>query len=338
MAVPFSRPAYPGQRRVRRPTTTNNQQGSNPSDGHQTSFLRFLEGRGNLRLDQLSLTSRIAFYALYEAYRLLMDLTNQGNNQNHLTFEHRLSPPQPAQTSTNEQMEQVNLPDVVLSSTQSSTQQISTSPRAQVPFETSPRQLRPTTTSEENKWSHHHKLSEESLIPEIPEEDETDFGYSLMPDLLASNQVTREDLEVKLRSRKVSTSSDYFSLDGSQFSQDSFSEDPSESSLNSSHAGDFLDKTWSHHGDDILASKTFNWHNLGNQLCQIASAFEVTQNHAMFSEMNEEQRKCYQVYRELKLKTLALRRQDDSLSGLIKTICSQVLLSTIWILLKKAII
>ena len=78
-------------------------------------------------------------------------------------------------------------------------------------------------------------------------------------------------------------------------------------------------------------NKGINWHNLGNQLCEIASAFEVTYAPVM----NEQQRQIYQVYRDLKLKSLALSRRDRSMAGLAKTICRQVLLSTIWTLLKK---
>ena len=59
MAVPFSRPAYP---RARRPREQPQQPQGHP-------ITRFLEGRGGIRLDQLSFTSRVAFYALYEAYR-----------------------------------------------------------------------------------------------------------------------------------------------------------------------------------------------------------------------------------------------------------------------------
>lgn len=59
MAVPFSRPAYP---RARRPREEPQQPQAHP-------ITRFLEGRGGIRLDQLSFTSRVAFYALYEAYR-----------------------------------------------------------------------------------------------------------------------------------------------------------------------------------------------------------------------------------------------------------------------------
>ena len=109
MAVPFSKPLYPGgpPRRVgppRRGQTQNQQQNINtrrPSNGNhqaaprhhtqapeprpqqqqQTSqhqryqhpIERFLYGDGVIQLDRLSRVTRIAFYALFEAWRLLQD-------------------------------------------------------------------------------------------------------------------------------------------------------------------------------------------------------------------------------------------------------------------------
>ena len=59
-------------------------------------------------------------------------------------------------------------------------------------------------------------------------------------------------------------------------------------------------------------NKGINWHNLGQQLTEIASAFEVTYAPVM----NDQQRQMYQVYRELKLKTLNLdNSQSDSVQG-----------------------
>ena len=79
MAVPFSRPAYPGSRRRSQQARTqqSQQQQQSQQNSGRHPITRFLDGQGGIRLDQLSLTSRIAFYALYEAWRLLMDLTQQ---------------------------------------------------------------------------------------------------------------------------------------------------------------------------------------------------------------------------------------------------------------------
>ena len=80
-------------------------------------------------------------------------------------------------------------------------------------------------------------------------------------------------------------------------------------------------------------NKGINWHNLGNQLCEIASAFEVS--YAPYANMTEQQRHIYQVYKDLKIKSLALSRRDKTMVGLARTICRQLLLSTIWTLLRK---
>ena len=77
MAVPFSRPAYPGSRRRSQQARTQQSQQQTQQNSGRHPITRFLDGQGGIRLDQLSLTSRIAFYALYEAWRLLMDLTQQ---------------------------------------------------------------------------------------------------------------------------------------------------------------------------------------------------------------------------------------------------------------------
>lgn len=120
-------------------------------------------------------------------------------------------------------------------------------------------------------------------------------------------------------------SSDYFSLDGlSQIEE----EDDQYRDLNQSFEKMDLENSRSQDFDDL---KGINWSNLGNQLCEIASAFEVTYS----PNLNENQRELYSVYRDLKVKTLALSRRDSSMTGLAKTICRQVLLSSIWILLKK---
>merc|ERR1711884_729446 len=115
MAVPFSRPAYP---RARRPRDQPQQPQAHP-------ITRFLEGRGGIRLDQLSFTSRVAFYALYEAYRLLMDLTN-GQNLEHEPSTNDQRPEQQSQQHTvhhqapvsENPSENITLPDI-LESTQS---------------------------------------------------------------------------------------------------------------------------------------------------------------------------------------------------------------------------
>ena len=134
MAVPFSRPAYPrSQQRAQQTRSQQQQQQHQRSAGQRIA--QFLEGQGGLRLDQLSLTSRIAFYALYEAYRLLQDLTN-GQQNNRVSYEQHGEPQQ--HTVFNTQHQQPQMPDLVLDSTRSADAtarthpQMSSNPRGEV--------------------------------------------------------------------------------------------------------------------------------------------------------------------------------------------------------------
>ena len=330
MAVPFSKPAYNAHYRARQARAQ--QQQAQQSQQHQNQITRFLDGNGGIRLDQLSLTSRIAFYALYEAYRLLVDLTNT-QQQNPQQQQHR----QPQHTVVNsphaEQQEQQREPEVVLPDlipqTADSTQSHPEVPRVQ---------LRRQTSSD--KWI--PEQHQPDLIPEN-DDDTTDFGFlpDFVPGYEQSQKITREDLEIKVqrvqreRSKRFSTSSDYFSLDGSLELEDDQSSERDFSFENSEH--DFsnledIDEADSSN-EKCYVNKGINWHNLGNQLCEIASAFEVS--YAPYANMTQQQRHIYQVYKDLKIKSLALSRRDKTMVGLARTICRQLLLSTIWTLLRK---
>ena len=175
MAVPFSKPLYPGgpPRRVGPPRRRNQQQPEHQSNNgprhHQTDqspehhnsqqlpeqtstnpsnyqhpIERFLYGDGVIQLDRLSRVTRIAFYALFEAWRLLQDLSpnqtrsiTQGQDtqqQNNFGYQITSGSTQipgnnhsPVQTSPTHGLtvveasndERKMLPDVVLASTQS---------------------------------------------------------------------------------------------------------------------------------------------------------------------------------------------------------------------------
>ena len=177
MAVPFSKPLYPGgpPRRVGPPRRRNqhhheNQSNNGPrhnqneqSPGHpnhqqlpeqttvnlnqqnyQHPIERFLYGDGVIQLDRLSRVTRIAFYALFEAWRLLQDLSpnqtrsiTQGHDnpqQNNIGYQITTGSTQlsgnnqaPVQSSPSHGLtvveasntERKMLPDVVLASTQS---------------------------------------------------------------------------------------------------------------------------------------------------------------------------------------------------------------------------
>ena len=173
MAVPFSKPLYPGgpPRRIgpqgrgrsqHHQQRTNTQRPSNqqyePAHQHQNQFPeqtstqpqqnyqhpieRFLYGDGVIQLDRLSRVTRLAFYALFEAWRLLQDLSpnqtrsiTQGQANQHQNIGHQTpvvtqlcannrAPVQQSSTCGLTVVEASNaggkvLPDVVLASTQS---------------------------------------------------------------------------------------------------------------------------------------------------------------------------------------------------------------------------
>ncbi len=171
---------------------------------------------------------------------------------------------------------------------------------------------------------------------QFPDEDELDFSY---PDIIPLPPTgfrdlgSAEDKELKrqMRSRRsVSTSSDYFSFNGSICGE------PLEDSLSDSEDTVDFCKTPTNinineSNNNELVYDGINWGKVGHQLCEIASAFEV--NYSPLQ--NEHQRELYRVYTQMKSRSLANSRTDESMSGLAKTVCRQVLLSTIWILLKK---
>ena len=364
MAVPFSRPAYPGSRRraqqahprSQQPTTTSQQNQNN----NRHPITRFLDGQGGIRLDNLSLTSRIAFYALYEAYRLLTDLTqssqqsirvsaNHNNNDsassNNSTTNHTvLHQQQENNVQRNHQQQQrVVLPDIIESTQQHAAPAV-VAEEDKCQSSSAPDLVQDITNN------HHHNNNNDN------DNDEPDFARSstsiIMPDFIPGNSQNEscatqqsdyhqhhhsyqfrdfEKFKFSKSRRSISISSDYFSLDG--LSQVDEEEDDQENDLDLS-IKDQDHQIHDHHNDNFdheLIKGGINWHNLGQQLTEIASAFEVTYAPVM----NDQQRQMYQVYRELKLKTLAISRRDSSMIGLAKTICRQVLLSSIWILLKK---
>ena len=173
MAVPFSKPLYPGgpPRRVGPPRRRNQHQPEHQSNNgprhHQTDqspehqqqlpeqtstnpsnyqhpIERFLYGDGVIQLDRLSRVTRIAFYALFEAWRLLQDLSpnqtrsiTQGQDtQQQNNFGYQITSGSTQLSGNNQAPVQISpthgltvveasnderkmLPDVVLASTQS---------------------------------------------------------------------------------------------------------------------------------------------------------------------------------------------------------------------------
>ncbi len=164
------------------------------------------------------------------------------------------------------------------------------------------------------------------LIPHHHPEDQLSHGPNF-------NDIS-EKFNVGERTRQrrsVSTSSDYFSYDGGSLcGDDSLSESEFLDDTND-EVDDCKSGMSSQKQNKELVYRGVDWAKLGSQLCEIASAFEVTYSPLQ----NDHQRELYRVYTQLKLRTLVNSRRDESAIGLAKTVCRQVLLSTIWILLKK---
>ena len=336
MAVPFSRPAYPGGSR-RRSQQQRAQQTQQPQTTSQRQITRFLDGQGGIRLDQLSLTSRIAFYALYEAYRLLMDLTQPQSQQSHNRTQPQQQQQQQSQQSQQHTVLNGNVPEE--------------RPVAPQVYHPLPDIVESTRSYPRDFVGINDNDKCQSVQPDIVQDtfdntndsnqDETDRAYQV-PDVISrignnspNDQYHHRDFVFKTNSnyhfksqRSVSVSSDYFSLDGlSTVDEEEATEDDFDKFDDSKDHDLDLDK-------DLVyknGPNGINWQNLGKQLCEIASAFEVT----YAPPVNEHHRELYEVYRDLKLKTLTLSRTDTSVTGLAKTVLRQVLLSSIWILIKK---
>ena len=81
------------------------------------------------------------------------------------------------------------------------------------------------------------------------------------------------------------------------------------------------------------------WSAVGFQLCQIASAFEV----GLCSPSDERQRRLFLAYQDIKLRTLqrdlkvAKAKDSGGESHFAKSVCRQILLSGIWLLVKKVL-
>ena len=79
------------------------------------------------------------------------------------------------------------------------------------------------------------------------------------------------------------------------------------------------------------------WGAVGFQLCQIASAFEI----GLCSPSDERQRRIFLAYQDIKLRTLQRDMKVVSDSGgeshFAKSVCRQILLSGIWLLVKRVL-
>ena len=76
-----------------------------------------------------------------------------------------------------------------------------------------------------------------------------------------------------------------------------------------------------------------DWYKLGAQLSSIANTFEST----FYKPANDEQKAVYEAFQRIKMSSSLFIEGENSLSGFAKMVCRQVLLSSIWILLKKVL-
>ena len=84
-----------------------------------------------------------------------------------------------------------------------------------------------------------------------------------------------------------------------------------------------------------LSCSRSEWTAVGAQLCTLASALEDS----YLGPENSSQRKLHETYQSIKLQLLKRARESSAQTdlGLVKTIGKQILLSGIWVLLKKVL-
>jgi hypothetical protein len=89
------------------------------------------------------------------------------------------------------------------------------------------------------------------------------------------------------------------------------------------------------HDDSRVLSNVggVDWCKLGAQLSSIATSFEST----FYKPATAEQKAVYEAFQRIKLSSSLFVDGENSMSGFAKMVCRQVLLSSIWILLKKVL-
>ena len=314
MAVPFSRPQYaagsgvfrppmPMRSRRRRPgLQPPRQQQQHPPQPCALPIQQLLNG-DHLDLRGLSFTSRLAFYALYEAWRLLQNLTGStGNN----TIAHHTTP---ADTAT----PKVRLnTDTCLAGSASS---------AATPI--------PCSTRYED-----HVVSNENLGNAGPAQ------HLSLPDIVPPEH--RHEDDAKWNDQIIV----YKDEDG----EEEEGEEEEEGGGGGGEEDADYDNNWldARVGVNSRLKKSFarppptsSWGAVGLQLCQIASVFEV----GLCSPSDARQRRMFLSYQAIKLR--ALRRDmkvanaascgGGSESHFAKSVCRQILLSGIWLLIKKVL-
>ena len=310
MAVPFSRPQYaagsgvfrppmPMRSRRRRPGLQPPRQQQHPQSQGALPIQRLLNG-DHLDLRGLSFTSRLAFYALYEAWRLLQNLTGStGDN----TIAHHTTP---ADTATPKA--RLNTDSCLAGSASAS------SAATPVPG---------STRSEDHVVSN----CRENLGSAGPAQ------HLSLPDIVPPDHPREDDAKWNEQVIVYQDEDDGEEEEGGGWEEDA------------DYENDWLDASV---GVNSPLKKCFarppptsSWGAVGLQLCQIASAFEI----GFCSASDERQRRMFLTYQAIKLR--ALRRDmkvanaascgEGSESHLTKSVCRQILLSGIWLLIKKVL-
>ena len=375
MAVPFSRPCYSGtssnsgsgssnRRPHRRPQQQQQQQQQQPKQQQSPQrnqdhpVTRFLYGDGQIQLDNLSLTSRIAFYALYEAWRLLQDLTARSNNRstNNNNRRRPASPPAHHQTTVpapqssnvrNNSSTHGNVapqPDIIPRveevSTQQSTYNVYTYCSSDVDSNcSSPYQSPVKSSSEQVKRQRLMSNSSDNEDYDMTESFTSNFhqyhdsvSHRNYPDMIP-NEYPTTCKPIYNNNNDSTFSSHYPDLIPSynHHMVESDDEVEEEKGFDDVDGGDDVDGRL-----QLTNVGGVNWSKLGSQLCQIASAFEST----FYEPATDDQKAIYAAFQRIKSSAShdeVDSSEENSLSGLAKTICRQVLLSSIWILLKKVL-
>uniref|UniRef100_A0A0K2SXK2 Uncharacterized protein n=1 Tax=Lepeophtheirus salmonis TaxID=72036 RepID=A0A0K2SXK2_LEPSM len=279
MAVPFSRPEYSPSARRRRRSSTHPSGASPPRSNRRNSPANILAshfatgGRASnlplgLSLESLSLTSRITFYALYEAWRLLQEVTGS------------------------------------LSSA------------------TTPQQM----IQEERLYDQYQEPSlPESYVEETIEEHHVFIRTEEHKDLVKScNETLSPDLHLSPPLPMIQKPISFKKNPESRFTFEESSTLPLED--------------WKKPSPDCI------WNQLGQQICEVSSSFEISYDP---QESSGATRALFESYRDLKRSVMISDlKKSKSLSSakgpsLIiflsysKTALRQLLLSTLWFLLKK---
>lgn len=314
-----------------------------PSSSTNTPLLeQVLLGEMPRNLNHLSFTSRIAFYALYEAWRLLQELSGIRRPQQPSALEDCRSgtgrprirpPPAPGSNcSTTEVSETIGLDETleISSSSAAATFEEEEEVAGATASQQQPQQQQPDLVLYSTQpWRKSLKEEEEEVTKEGNghcnnsscnscsanfEERSLSSGvnHGLLPDLIP--RLGQDDCKDALE-KKMTEHEDMEDKDD----------------LGSSNSN--LDKVLVATCLNLSNSCSSSWSEIGFQLCHLASAFEVSYEQSQVSQDSE--RELYQTYQKMRRMLLLKKRAAGSSSGLVKIVCQQVLLSGIWILLKK---